>query len=55
METENKKKTKAFSQHLDKDMGKSGTEKTLPKFEIKQNHFAIGGLIKEGHKLTKLT
>jgi ribosome-binding protein aMBF1 (putative translation factor) len=43
-----------FEQHLDIRYGKAGTEKRMT-FEAKAKAFAIGELIKEERKLSKMT
>lgn len=53
MKTKNKKIT-TFSEHLEDRYGKIGTKKRT-EFEIKAKAFAIGEVIKEERRLSKLT
>lgn len=53
METKSRN-IKTFSEHLDKQYGKIGTEKRT-EFEIKAKAFAIGELIREERKQAQLT
>lgn len=51
---ENKSSVTTFEQHLDKRYGKVGDEKRMA-FEAKAKAFAIGELIKEERRLSKMT
>lgn len=51
---ENNSPVTTFEQHLDKRYGKIGEEKRMA-FEAKAKAFAIGKLIKEERRLSKMT
>lgn len=51
---ENSNSISTFEQHLDQRYGQAGSEKRMA-FEAKAKAFAIGELIKEERKLSKMT